>query len=127
MPRSLAGDDSLPKQSTPSASGIPNLTGNPPAAPPPGPAAPRARSRRRIAPQLVAIVVGGSIGFLGASGRLTFGGGGSAGLPLFCLGAIVGLNLHLLLAVALARPGGLAPIWASVGGGRALGRTVRGG
>ncbi|MFC4032656.1 hypothetical protein ACFO3J_14325 [Streptomyces polygonati] len=69
----------------------------------------------------LAVVIGG----LAGGGRLHMGG--SDGLLLFFLGTLLEVNLSQLFLLAATRPAGLAVVWSSVGVGRRLGSTVRGG
>jgi hypothetical protein len=71
-------------------------------------------------------VVGGSVGLLGASGRLPHTG--SSAVFLIVLGMLAGVAVStLLLALAAALTGALSPLYASVGVGRWLGSLRVGG
>ncbi|MYS21455.1 MULTISPECIES: hypothetical protein, partial [unclassified Streptomyces] len=112
------GDSSV----IPATEAVSASAGDLPAAPLPGPRP--APARRRIPPRVI-LVPAVLIGVLAGGGNLRVGG--SQGIPLFFLGLVVGTNLSLLITRLLARPAGLAAVWSSVGVGRRLGSTVRGG
>jgi hypothetical protein len=84
----------------------------------------RAATRRPVQ-RIVAAAVGAVFGYLGASGRLPLAG--PHAFWFFLVGFLAALGVANLLLAVLARPSGLAVVWASVGAGRWAGSAVSGG
>ncbi|WP_075016512.1 hypothetical protein [Actinacidiphila rubida] len=78
---------------------------------------------RRSPARLVAVVVGVVFGLLSASHRLPVVAGGGT-FALFLVGFLLALGVGNALFAAVARPAGLAVVWAAFGGGRWAGSAL---
>jgi hypothetical protein len=96
---------------------IPAMSSSAPNAFPPAPA----KKRRRMAAQRLLIVPAATLGaYMGIRGA---DAGGPVGPLTLFLGTVLGLELHVLLSLALSRWAGTALVSMSVGAGKWLGST----
>lgn len=90
----------------------------------PAPLAPAPAGRRRSLPRLLFVFCAVLAGVLGGTRALPLD---PDDFLLFALGMFLGMNLQVLATLLYGRLSGLATVWLSVGVGRWLGSTVRGG